>query len=161
MRGGYLPPLLLCAALGFALSFAPRRMILPCIAAMVVAAMAVSAIGIPIARIDAVFYCLWASVVVTSASVHLPWRVPTALALILAINAGIWSGAVTSVAGARLDLAIALPGVLLCAPGAWLVATNRSIVLKVMASWLIAVAVLAAFIPITTPTPGYMPDHME
>lgn len=161
MRGGYLPPILVCAALGFALSFAPRRVLLAAIALVIVTAVAVSAIGVPVARVDAVFYCLWGSVVLTAGCVHLPKRVPAALALILAINTGLWSGAVTSVSGTGLDLATALPFILLCVPGCWLVASGRAIVLKVLASWLIAVAILAAFIPITTPTPGYVPDHME
>ena len=161
MRGGPLPPILICAALGFVLSFAPRRMLIPAILLLLCVACAVSAIGAPASRVDLIFYCCWASVVVTSACVHLPRRVPAPLALILAINAGIWAGAVTSAAGSRLDLAMALPFALICVPGQWLVATGRSIAIKVMASWLIAVAVLAAFIPITTPTPGYVPDHME
>jgi hypothetical protein len=49
----------------------------------------------------------------------------------------------------------------LCIPGAWLAAHPARIALKVAASWLIAVSVLAAAIPLTTPTPGYVQDHME
>ncbi len=161
MRGGALPPILLCAALGFALSFAPRRAIALCLVVLILAAVTISAIGISPARIDAIFYLCWASVVVSSVCVHLPNRVNVPLALFLALNTGIWAGAVTSVAGTRLDLAVALPFALACLPGAWLVVTGRAIAIKIMASWLIAVAVLAAFIPITTPTPGYVADHME
>jgi hypothetical protein len=41
------------------------------------------------------------------------------------------------------------------------VATKRQIVVKVFASWLIAIALLSATLQVTTPTPGYVPDHMD
>ena len=36
-----------------------------------------------------------------------------------------------------------------------------ALVLKVIASWLIAIAVLAALLHILPVTPGYLPDHLE
>lgn len=165
MRGGALPPALLCAALGFALAFAPRRAVLPSLLALIAAAAVVVWRGIAPAWQDTAFAGCWISVILAAASVHLPSglhpRAALVLPLILALNAGIWAGAVISVAGAPLDLVKSLPWALLCLPGAWLVGSGRRIAVKVVASWLIAVAVLAASLPLTTPTPGYMPDHMD
>jgi hypothetical protein len=45
-------------------------------------------------------------------------------------------------------------------PAAW--ADRRVLIaLRVVASWLIAVAMLGAMLQFLPVTPGYMPDHME
>ncbi len=160
MRGGALPPALLAAALGFALAFAPRRELALALGVFVGAA--AGAVLLPVAKTweEAVFLGCWASVVVTALTVHLP-RGPTApAALALAANAGLWAGAVVGVAGAPLDLARALPWALLAFPGAWLAARGGGLAVKVVASWLVAVAILAASLPML-PTPGYVADHVE
>jgi hypothetical protein len=60
--------------------------------------------------------------------------------------------------------------VLLCAatglalaslPAAWITDRRVLIALRVVASWLIAVAMLGAMLQFLPVTPGYMPDHME
>ncbi len=161
MRGGALPPALLCAALGFALAFAPRRALPPCFAALVAPAFVIARLHIDPIWEDSAFMGCWVSVVIAAVSVHLPRGPGPRLALILALNTGVWAGAVVALAGAPLDLAKSLPWALLCLPGGWIVAAGRPIFLKVGASWLIAVAVLVATLPVVTPTPGYMPDHMD
>lgn len=160
MRGGALPPALLCAAVGLALSFAPRQARIWAIALMAVAALAFTFAPISDAWRETVFLGCWLSAVLACASVHLPKGLPTTLAVVLGLNAGVWAGAVITVAGARPDLFVALPFLLLSIPGAWLVATGRGIAIKVVGSWIIAAALLAAVLPLV-PTPGYMPDHME
>ena len=157
MRGGALPPALLAAALGFALAFAPRRLVAWAIAIFAGVAVGVALLPVPAAWIEAVFLGCWASVALTAASVH--WRGGPPLPVGLAVNAGVWSGAVVAVAGKAGDL-VALPAVLLAVPGAWLVARGGGLAIKVVASWLIAVAILAATLPIV-PTPGYVADHRE
>jgi hypothetical protein len=161
MRGGALPPALLCAALGFALAFAPRRVILPCLLGLIAPAAAIGRLNIDSTWTDTAFMGCWITVVITAASVHLPRGLGPRVALVLALNTGVWAGAVIAVAGAPLDLAKSLPWALLCLPGCWLVNTGRSVAIKVASSWLIAIALLVAFLPITTPTPGYVPDHMD
>ncbi|WP_411287191.1 hypothetical protein [Phenylobacterium sp.] len=158
--GGALPPALLCASLGLALAFAQGRLRWIALAGLLAVAVAVSLIDFAPGLRDAVFLACWLSTALTAASLHLPaaWR--DRLAMPLALNAGAWTGAVVALAGAPLDLAKALPAALLALPGAWLVARNRGIVLKVVSSWLIAVALLAAALPIVS-TPGYVPDHMD
>jgi hypothetical protein len=63
-----------------------------------------------------------------------------------------------------------LPAVALCAaaglvlarlPAAWIVDRRVLIALRVVASWLIAVAMLGALLQFLPVTPGYMADHME
>lgn len=161
MRGGALPPALLFAAFGFALAFGPRRMLAPCLALMALVAIAFGFVRIGHQWQDAVFMGCWISVIIAAAVVHLPGGVGPRLALVLALNTGIWGGAVISAAGGSLDFIKALPCALVCLPGSWLVATKRQIVIKVLTSWLIAVALLSATLQITTPTPGYVPDHMD
>jgi hypothetical protein len=161
VRGGALPPALLFAALGLALSFAPRRTSVLCLAALAATALVVGSIKIGPQWRDDVFLGCWISVIAAAASVHLPRGPGPRLALLLAFNTGFWGGAVISAAGGPLDFFEALPWALLCLPGRWLVATRRSIAIKVLSSWLIAVALLALTLQITTPTPGYAPDHMD
>ena len=160
MRGGALPPALLCAALGFALAFGPRRILAPALLLMVAAAIAASFLPTPVSWQDGVFLGCWVSVVLAALSVHLPRGVGPRLALALALNSGFWAGSVIAAAGSRLDLLKSLPVALICLPGTWLVSTRKGLAIKVAASWLIAVSILAAALPLT-PTPGYKPDHMD
>lgn len=55
----------------------------------------------------------------------------------------------------------ALPFVVVALPATWSVKAGKSLPLKVLSSWLIAVAILASFLQFLPVTPGYLPDHME
>ncbi|MEO6359189.1 MAG: hypothetical protein ABIO43_01270 [Sphingomicrobium sp.] len=160
MRGGFLPPAILCAALGLALAFVPFRRALIAAAVMAVVILAIFAAGVPTAWIEVIFVGCWLSVIACALLLIRPQHLPPALYFVAAANAGLWAGAVTSVAGHGWDLAIALPCVLLFVPGRWIVARGWGIGLKVLASWLTAVAILATMVSLT-PTPGYESDHME
>ncbi len=103
----------------------------------------------------------WISVIATAASVHLGRGLKAWAAVALSFNAGVWASAVVSVSGSRLDLLNALPCVLILLPASWVVARNASIPVKVVSSWVIAVAVLAATLQLLPVTPGYLPDHLE
>ena len=161
MRGGALPPALLASALGFALAFVPRKAIAPGVAAFAAVAVAASFAKTDPAWTDAIFYACWASVAVTALCVHIPRPPPLVAILALSANAGLWAGAVISAAGAPVDLAKSVPLVLICLPASWLIARRLGIAVKVVASWLVAVSVLASALPTLTPTPGYVGDHME
>lgn len=160
MRGGVLPPALLFAALAFALAFAPRRGRLPAIAAALVIAFAAAQLQLAPAWVEEVFLGCWASVIVTAALIHRRGGIGLRTALVLGANAGLWAGATIALAGTTLDLAKAAPLLAIVVPAAWLTGTGRGIAVKVAASWLIAIAGLAAVLPIV-PTPGYAPDHMD
>ncbi len=160
MRGGALPPALLFAALAFALAFAPRRAVVAALPLAGLVALAAAFMPFPQRWTEGLFIGCWISIILTSALVHLPRRLGSRPALLIAANAGLWAGATIAVAGAPADLARALPLVLLVLPSRWLIEHRAGVAVKVAASWLIAVAILAATLPIV-PTPGYVADHME
>lgn len=159
MRGAVLPAALLFAALGFALAFAPRRWIVPALTVAAIAALGASLIPVGGDRIEVAFIGCWVSVIILALCVHMP-RMPWWLALIAALDAGFWAGAVIAGEGARGDLLHALPALLTCLPALLAIRLGWPIAVKVVASWLIAVALLAALLP-TVATPGYVPDHMD
>ncbi len=161
MRGGALPPALLFAALGLALSFAPRRTIALAAVLAILAAIGASFLRVATSWEDPIFLGCWIGVAIAAASVHIPGGVRQAWAVILALNSGLWAGAVIAAAAPKHDLLIAPLAVLVCVPGAWLVATGRGIAVKVAASWLIAIGVLSLCLQFAPTTPGYKPDHMD
>lgn len=159
MRSGALAAALLCAALGLALSFAPRRAVVFALAAFVVAAL-LSLSLTPAGWVETAFIGCWISLVVLAACLYLPKGIDQRLAVLLGLNVGVWAGAVTATAAKPVDLALAAPWVLLALPGAALVAPRLPIVIRVLGSWLVAVAILAVSLPVAS-TPSYEPDHME
>ena len=161
MRGGALPPALLCAVAGLALAFAPRRAWLPSLLTLTMTAVVLASLPIPREWLEGVFLGCWVSVAATAVTVHLPLRVTASGAVGLSFNAGLWSGAVVALAGSRLDLAKALGCVLSFIPAVFIVDWRASIVVKVVASWFVAVAVLAAALQFLPVTPGYLPDHLD
>jgi hypothetical protein len=161
MRGGALPPSLLAAALGLALASAPPRVWAWSLVALGAAMAMSSSTTLPSGWLEIVFLGCWTSTAVTAASVHLPRGPGSRGAIVLSINAGIWSGAVVALSGSRPDLVKSACCILLALPISWLVARRASIALKVASSWLIAIAILAAALPFLPVTPGYLPDHLE
>ena len=151
---------MLCAALGLALAFAHRRSWPLAFAGLLASMASASFLVFPQSWQDGIFLGLWTSIVLAALSVHLPKGLGTRGAALLSVNCGFWAGSVISAAGSRTDILKAFPLVLLCLPGAWLVSKKGGVAVKVAASWLIAVSILAAALPLT-PTPGYKPDHME
>jgi hypothetical protein len=161
MRGGVVPPALLFTALGLALAFAPRAAWAPSLLALFVTLCSFTFLPVPPGWLEGVFLGCWISVIATAASVHLVRGLSARLAFALSVNVGVWASAVISVSGSRLDLLQALPFVLIFLPASWVVARNASIPVKVVSSWVIAVAVLAATLQLLPVTPGYLPDHLE
>ena len=160
MRGGALPPALLFAALAFALAFAPRACAWPGTALAAGIAAVTAALRLPLSAVEAAFLACWGTVILAAAMVHLPRGLPSAGALALAAAVGLAAGVIVAVAGTPADLARAAPVLLLVWPARWLRGRGGGVGVKVVASWLIAVAILAATLPVV-PTPGYKPDHME
>jgi hypothetical protein len=161
LRGGALPPALLCSALGLALAFAPRRAWVASLVALAATAAALDLMPVPRAWLEAVFFGGWMSVAASAAMVHLSRGLSRGAALALSLNAGIWSGAETALAGSGADLAKALGCVLLLLPAALIVGCRAPVIVKVVSSWLIAVAILAATLQFLPVTPGYLPDHLD
>ena len=160
MRGGALPPALACAALGLALAFVPPKARVQAAIALVLGGGVAALVAWPPWAEEAAFVLLWGCVIASGASVHWRGGVPAAVAVGLGLASGLAAGAVVAMAGTPGDLALALPLILLWIPAGWAVARGYGIAPKVLASWLIAIAVLSAALPLI-PTPGYEPDHME
>jgi hypothetical protein len=158
MRSALPPLLLLYAALALSLASAPRRDWWFNLA--VLAVMASVAIALPPPWHEGVFIGCWISVAVTAVA-GLISRTDRHLAWGLSFNAGLWSGALAAVTGARLDLLAALPGLALLPPAAWAIRHLSFPAVRVMSSWLVAVAVLAVTLACLPATPGYLPDHLE
>jgi len=156
MSGGLLSASLICGALGLALArdraSGAARAALACAVAAAAGAVALHA---PEAA-SPLRLAGWASLAVTAAAglrgASWPWSLP------LALNAGIWAGSAT---GPTVDVLGALAWLLTVLPARLLVGAGHAIALRVAASWLLTIGVLNAAIPIVTPTPGYVRDHME
>ena len=116
---------------------------------------------VPRGWLNWVFLGCWLSVAASAATVHLLGGLQPRWAFAASLNAGLWSGAVIALGGSRLDLLKALPCVLVLFPAALVIGLRATIAVKVVASWLIAIAVLAATLRCLPVTPGYMPDHLD
>ena len=161
MRSGIAPAVLLFLALGLALTFAPRRAWVANVFALCAMLAVFVWLPVPPAWLDAAFFGSWISVIVMAAAVHLRRGVSARLALALSLNAGVWAGAAASVSDSRLAVLKVLPSVLIFFPGWWVTARFGSIPIKVVSSWIIAIAVLAGTLQLLAVTPGYLPDHLE
>ena len=155
-----LPPALLSAALGLALAYAPPRARVAAVLILWIVAPLAALLMLAPRWEEAVFLACWAGVILAAASVHLPRGLRTSAALALALAIAVLAGSVTAAAGTLPALLMALPWVLVTVPAAWLIAHGRGIAVKIVSSWLIAIALLSAALPLT-PTPGYEPDHLE
>ena len=160
MNGGILPLLILCLTAGLVLAMTRARAGWHGLGAMAVAALLASMIPFGTAATNAIFVGVWLSIIATALLVYLPHAWPRRWALAAAVNAGGWAGALASLGGMRWGLALALLVGTVFVPGRWVVARGHDVAIKVVASWMIAVAALALFVSMT-PHPGYVPDHME
>jgi hypothetical protein len=160
MRDGLLPSVMLCVALALPLGFASARTSAMAVAALLAGSACALLLPFAANHDDAIFAGCWISTLILAGCVHLPRGMNRATALVLGANAGVWAGLVAQAGGAASNLLIALPLVLLCLPARWLVQSGRGIALKVVASWLMAIAGMEVVLTLI-PTPGYKPDHMD
>ncbi|MBA3667386.1 MAG: hypothetical protein H0W65_06655 [Sphingomonas sp.] len=159
MNGGLVPLFLLSATLALMLSFAPIRMTsLGLLAFAAITPLLFLMSGALSSTI--IFLGLWASMIATALVVYLPIARWSAAILPLCLNAGFWMGAYAALYSDRAGLALGLVPALLAFPVKWLIRRKFDIVIKVVASWMIAIASLSMFVSLM-PTPGYKLDHME
>lgn len=160
MNGGILPLLLICATLGLALAFAAPRAAWLGFAGMAAAGVALSLAPFPNSASGIIFTGLWLSVIATAALTFVPRRIANRLIIPAGINAGAWAGSLAGLSDKPGGLFLALTLGLLFIPARWFTMHGHHIVVKVVASWMIAIASLSMFVSFM-PTPGYKPDHME
>ena len=161
MRDAALPAALLCTAFGLALAFAPRRAWGSSLAALAVTSAVFAFSPAITGGLDFALLGCWMSAAASAGTVYLPRGVNSRGAFVLSLNTGFWSGVVVAFAGSRADLLKALPCALAFIPALLFVRRRAPIVVKVVSSWLIAVSILAATLPLLPVTPGYMPDHLD
>lgn len=160
MNAGILPICLLFLAVGLSLSFAALRGALIGAAVLIAAALLAASLRPAQGALEPLFVGLWISVIATVGLMHLPNRIALVWAVATGINAGAWAGALAASSSLRWQMLFALPILLIMLPGRWLVERGHGIGLKVVGSWVVAIATLAIFVSLT-PTPGYKPDHMQ
>lgn len=159
MNGGALPTLLLGAALALMLSYAARRATIVGLGACTIVAIMVFLVPRGLAP-KLVFVGLWLSVIVTAAMAYVPNSLRVKLTVPLSFNVGFWIGAYAGTEGPARNLLAGLAVALAVLPAKWLIVRKFDMIIKVVASWLIAISSLSIFVSLM-PTPGYKPDHME
>lgn len=160
MNAGLLPMALMAAAVGLVMAFAETRTGWMAVAALAATALAAAAMPLPSQWSGAVIAGLWISMAATAALAFLPRGLSRAAALAVGVKDGVWLGGYASVSTGLGEAAMVLPLSLLFIPAKWISRRGYAIVPKVLLSWMIAVASLS-FLVSLTPTPGYVPDHME
>lgn len=161
MRGAVLPAALLLATLALLLAFQPRRIALALVLLATAVALAGQALYVPLDWTELVFAGCWASLFATAIGIYLPRPAPLPVAMLLTVNAGLWAGLVIAAEGQPFDIVRAIPALLLLVPASLIVHRGYAIALRVVTSWLVAVALLAVVLPHVVTHPGYVPDHME
>ena len=160
MNAGILPLLLLGLTLGLALSVAPRAKALRVWLAASVAAAVMVLVGSSAEQLIVLQRGLLISIVVTAGLVYLPRDWVARALMLLGINAGIWLGLVASAGQMRYIIPVALLLALVLIPTQGIGVRGAAIGVRVVASWMIAIGVLAICVTMV-PTPGYEEDHME
>lgn len=158
---GLLPALLVAAAFGIASASARPAARWIGIVVFVVVATAVALTTVPDAWSERAHLACSIAIVACSASIHFPDERSVRVAIVLAVAAGASSGAVASLAHERAAIVwIALLATATCLV-ARVAARRVPLAPKIVSSWLIAVALLAATLQMLPVTPGYLPDHLE
>ena len=158
--GGALPPALLAVALGLCLTRVLGRARWFALILLGLGTAAGAMAPTAAAWSEHALLGLFAAVAACAGLACLPRPPAPGLALVLAGVCGVLMGLAVTLTGRPVHLATALFApmtILLAAPlSAW----RGGIALKVLASWVGAIAVLAAGVSMV-PTPGYVRDHME
>ena len=160
MNAGFLPLALLCAALGLALAKTPLKVAAMAAGALVGTSLFSFAVIPAEGWRTAAMLGLWISTAVTAGLAYIPRGIHGGWVLLASLNAGLWVGVVAHSAGGSAGMAVALPLALLFFPAAWLHDKERGVAVKIAASWIVAVSILAGMVLIS-PVRGYAPDHME
>jgi hypothetical protein len=150
-----LPALLVAAAFGIACVQARHATW----SVVVFAAIAVFASFVPTPAVwtERAHLACWIAIVACSASVHLP-PFGSSIAFVLAVAAGASAGVITRDSSTLALLPVVAVAALIAAR---VLARPLPVATKVVSSWLIAVALLAATLQMLPVTPGYLPDHLE
>lgn len=162
MRGAVLPSALLDVALGLILALAPRRVCWYGLGTFV--GVSLSCFFVPLPRLgqEQTLLGCWISVIATASAIYLVRELRLRAALTLSINAGFWSASTIAFTESPLAVFVGFSAALVAVlAGCFAKWWRARIVLKIVASWLIAVAALVSLLQFLPVTPGYLPDHLE
>lgn len=159
MTGQALLAALPCAALGLALCRTTWREAITPVAACIVAALVANLLLGGLSAEVLVVTC-GLTTALTALPVYLNRAPHPLLMLILAVNAGVWTGALAGLSHGVLGLLFSLPWIAAKAPAGWVVQRRWQVALKVIASWMVAIALLAVALN-SVSMPSYQLDHME
>lgn len=157
MNGGLVPLVLVSATIGLMVAFVSMRRAALALAAFAVAALLGLTVPLGLSP-SLIFTGLWLNAIAAAAVVYIPVARWSFAVFPLSLNAGIWFGASAALADNRAALAAGLAA-LIAIPARWLTHRKFDIAIKVVASWIIAIASLSLFVSLIS-TPGYKPDHM-
>jgi hypothetical protein len=156
---GVLPPLLL--AVSFAIAIVDLGARFRALVVFVATAAVFAPFPLPEWASDAARLTCWISIIACGAVAYASHAVGARFTIALAVGAGVSAGAVATRADARA-LAVLVPLVVVATTyAARAAARHVPMAPKVVASWLIAVALLATLLQMLPVTPGYLPDHLE
>lgn len=155
-----LPALLLCATIALMFSITTGKVAWIGLFGMMATAAVLASVTLPASLTPAVFLGIWVAIILAATLTYFPPPAAQRWAIPLAVVSGAGVGILASMSGRKSDLLIALPIGLLFVPGRWIVERGFGLGIKVVASWMIAIALLSTFVSLT-PSPGYKPDHME
>lgn len=161
MRDGALPAMLLCLALGLLLAQASGRGRAAAAVALIMVAVPIGGLAWPIAWQGLLLLSCWGMTLLLIGGVYVARAVPVSVAVAAALLGGVLAGAITSEVGRVGVLVVALLCVLVAWPGAWLIRRQQAIVVKVLASWLLAVAMLSAGVTLASRDANAGADHLD
>ena len=153
---------LIAIATALALSFVGNRRIGVYILLYFGAVTAVLAMDVPSHLTGLIGVGAGMSAIVAALMVHWPWKPGHAVAVVIAINGGLWSGSLRGMIASPSECAV-VALVLLAIPGrrlAHMKAPHPAVALKIIAGWIAAIAILTTALPLLT-TPGNQMDHRE
>ena len=159
MTDSALPAAMVFAALGLMLSFAARTIAAISIALAVLMAFAASHVGSDTIVHQAATIACWGVILIMAILTFWPRQWPATVTIAVSGAAGFVAGAVVEAAATPLKLWPTMVVVLVVLPATLAVERGYNIVPRVVMSWLLAVAMLAALLPYVVSHPGYIPDH--
>jgi hypothetical protein len=153
------PAAMVFAALGLMLAFVPRKTAAIGLALAIVLASVASLSRVGVAANDVAIMACWCAVLVLAGLTYWPDPAAQLTNIAIAAIAGIVSGiAIVASATASSFLQPVLASLLII-PATVAVERGYVVAPRVVASWLVAVAVLAALLPYVVAHPGYVADH--
>ncbi len=158
MRDVALPAAMTLMMVGLMLGSQPPKTALP--AALAAAGLVVlcSLGALPLSADAGIFACCSATALLSFA-VYWPRLLPQRAVVVVALAGAVVAGLGLGVAPNPARSYPALFGLMTAVPALIAERYNFGIAARVVASWLIAVAVLAAVLPYVIAHPGYVPDH--